>query len=153
VYGSSPDLNAVSDTEPTDPFESLFEQRVFRKIRERGYFVVPQFPVGSRFLDLVVVGDGSRLAVECDGHQWHTSPGDTAADARRDRELRRMGWNVVRIRESEFEFDPDRELATLWRRLDEHGIRPHTAAEADPGDAAWKPVELPADDDDEGTEL
>jgi very-short-patch-repair endonuclease len=153
VYGSSPDLNAVSNTEPTDPFESLFEQRVFRKIRERGYFVVPQCPVGSRFLDLVVVGDGSRLAVECDGHQWHTSPGDTAADARRDRELRRMGWNVVRIRESEFEFDPDRELATLWRRLDEHGIHPHTATEADPGNAAWKPVELPADDDDEGTEL
>ncbi|GAB2594346.1 hypothetical protein Aab01nite_82850 [Paractinoplanes abujensis] len=153
VYGSSPDLDAVSDAKPTDPFESLFEQRVFRKIRERGFFVVPQFPVGTRFLDLVVVGDGSRLAVECDGHQWHTSPADTAADARRDRELRRMGWNVVRIRESEFEFDPDRELATLWRRLDEHGIRPHSPAEADPGDASWKPVVLPADDDDQGTEL
>ncbi|MEU4159230.1 AAA domain-containing protein [Actinoplanes sp. NPDC026670] len=152
VYGRSPDLNEVSDTAPTDPFESLFEQRVFRTIKERGYTVVPQFPVGSRILDLVVVGDGSRVAVECDGHQWHTSPGDTAADARRDRELRRMGWNVVRIRESEFEFDPDRELTTLWQHLHDHGIHPHTATE--PTDSPWTPVTLPVDTDtdDEGTE-
>ncbi|MFD1045527.1 AAA domain-containing protein, partial [Kibdelosporangium lantanae] len=56
VYGVSPDLDAVSPTEPCAPFESLFEQRVFREIRRRGYHVVPQYRVGTRRLDLVVVG-------------------------------------------------------------------------------------------------
>lgn len=68
VYGESPALEAVSATERVDPFESLFEQRVFREIKARGYHVVPQYPVGRRRLDLVIVGDGGRIAVECDGH-------------------------------------------------------------------------------------
>lgn len=112
TYGPSPDLDAVSDDIITAPFESLFEQRVFREIRKRGYHVVPQYPVGSRHLDLVIVGDGARVAVECDGHRFHTSPEDTDSDARRDRELHRMKWEVVRIRESE---SPSTE-SERWRR-------------------------------------
>jgi very-short-patch-repair endonuclease len=150
VYGRSPDLAEVSLTQRTDPFDSLFEQRVFREIKERGYYVVPQHCVGTRSLDLVVVGDGGRIAVECDGHRWHTSVTDTTADGRRDRELRRMGWEVLRIRESEFEFDPERELAPLWHRLDERGIRPRTADE--PTNQQWQPIPLP-DNDNEGVEL
>ncbi|MCE7002894.1 AAA family ATPase [Kibdelosporangium philippinense] len=124
VFGTSPALEEVSETEHCEPFESLFEQRVFREIKKRGHHVVPQYAVGTRRLDLVVVGDGGRLAVECDGHRWHTSLTQQASDARRDLELRRMRWEVVRIRESEFEFDPEKELAPLWQRLDERGIHP-----------------------------
>ncbi|NJC73013.1 AAA family ATPase [Planosporangium thailandense] len=148
VYGESPALTAVSATERVDPFESLFEQRVFREIRARGYHVVPQFSVGQRRLDLVIVGAGGRIAVECDGHRWHTSTADSAADARRDRELRRMGWEVRRIRESEFEFDPERELAPLWQRLAERSIHPaSTPTPAQPtAQNSWHPIDLPADD-------
>ncbi|MDQ1295824.1 MAG: hypothetical protein QG608_3711 [Actinomycetota bacterium] len=148
VYGQSPALEDVSATELVEPFESLFEQRVFRAIRARGYHVVPQHPVGRRQLDLVVLGDGGRLAVECDGHRWPSSLSDTQADARRDCELRRMKWQVLRIRESEFEFDPDRELEPLWRRLAERRIAPVTVP--CPQDAAdqgsWHPIDLPPDD-------
>ncbi len=149
IYGHSPELTAVSPTQPCPPFESLFEQRVYRAIKQRGYHVVPQVRVGSRTLDLVVVGDGGRLAVECDGHYWHTSPTEVASDARRDRELRRMGWDVIRIRESEFEFDPGREMSTLWRRLDERNIHPKPS-HGETG-SQWVPADLPSDDD-EGAE-
>lgn len=153
VFGKSPALEAVSATQPCDPFESPFEQRVFREIKKRGYHVVPQHKIGSRSLDLVVAGDGGRLAVECDGHYWHMSPGQQVSDARRDRELRRMGWDLIRIRESEFEFDPARELAPLWHRLQERGIHPYAA----PSDATdeWTPISLPEIDaeDSEGAEL
>jgi very-short-patch-repair endonuclease/superfamily I DNA/RNA helicase len=145
VFGRSPALESVSATQPSEPFESLFEQRVFREIKQRGYHVVPQHKVGSRSLDLVVTGDGGRLAVECDGHYWHTSPSQQVSDAHRDRELRRMGWDLVRIRESEFEFDTARELAPLWQRLEERGIHPHTAP-ADIDDE-WTPISLPEVDE------
>jgi len=120
AYGASPTLDEVSDTSPCKPFESLLEQRVCREILGRGYHVVPQYAIGSRRLDLVVVGDGARVAVECDGHRYHTSPDQVASDARRDRELRRMRWEVIRIRESEFGFDRAREPRSpaLARRLE-----------------------------------
>lgn len=148
VFGTSPSLEEVSDTTSTAPFESLFEQKVFREIKSRGYFVVPQYEVGSRRLDLVVVGDGGRLAVECDGHLWHTSTAQQISDARRDRELRRMRWDVIRIRESEFEFNPDRELEPLWQRLDERGIHPDDITDNTRQPDDWTPVALPDDDAD-----
>jgi very-short-patch-repair endonuclease len=152
VFGDSPDLESVSATQPCDPFESLLEQRVFRAIKQRGYHVVPQHKVGPRALDLVVVGDGGRLAVECDGHRWHTSTTQQISDARRDRELRRMGWEVVRIRESEFEFDGERELAPLWQRLEQRQIHPRDARTGHT--SGWAPIDLPEDDEDgQETEL
>ncbi|TDP97443.1 AAA domain-containing protein [Labedaea rhizosphaerae] len=146
VFGASPGLEDVSATKPCDPFESLFEQRIFRELKQRGYYTVPQYKVGTRTLDIVVVGDGGRLAVECDGHFWHTSARQQISDARRDRELQRMGWEVMRIRESEYEFDPERELAPLWTRLTARGIQPR-----DPVDDArtdWQPIQLAEDDGD-----
>ncbi|MFY1692971.1 AAA domain-containing protein [Plantactinospora sp. WMMB782] len=150
VYGPSPDLKTVSADQPCPPFESLFEQRVYRVLKRRGYHVVPQLKVGTRALDLVIVGNGGRLAVECDGHRWHTRPSDVISDARRDRELRRMGWEVIRIRESEFELDPDKELAPLFARLAERDISPHNVQP--PADDTWKPVEL-LPQDEEGESL
>jgi very-short-patch-repair endonuclease len=147
-------LETVSATLLGDPFDSVFEQRVFREIKQRGYHVVPQHKVGSRSLDLVVTGNGGRLAVECDGHYWHTSPSQQISDARRDRELRRMGWDLIRVRESEFEFDALRELAPLWCRLEERGIHPN--ATSSDNDHEWTPTSLPEADeteDSEGAEL
>lgn len=150
-FGPSPALGDVSGTEPRAPFESLLEQRVFREIRERGYHVVPQYPVGPYTLDLVVVGEGARVAVECDGHRYHTSPDQVASDARRDRELGRMRWEVIRIRESEFEFDRERELDPLWTALAARGITPRDQPE--PPEETWAPVPLEDGDivDEEGT--
>ncbi len=102
--------------------------------------MVPQYHLGSRRLDLVVVGDGARVAVECDGHRYHTSPDQVASDARRDRELSRMKWKVIRIRESEFEFDRTRELAPLWAELDARGIAPRDGTSQ--RRTAWSPVSL-----------
>ncbi len=124
LHGPSPDLAAVSTTRPSQPFESLLEQRVYRAVKERGYHVVPQVRVGRYRLGLVIAGDGGRLAVECDGYRWHPTSGGLTTEPHADRELRRMGWETIRVRESEFELDADRELAPLWRRLHERDIRP-----------------------------
>jgi very-short-patch-repair endonuclease len=145
VFGASPALADVSPTHLCTPFDSMFEQLVYRYIKQRGYHAVPQYKVGSRALDIVVVGDGGRIAVECDGHHWHTTPGQQVSDARRDRELRRMGWEVLRIRESEFEFDAEHELEPLWTRLADRGIHPRELANHE---QTWNPIELPDATDD-----
>lgn len=147
VFGPSPALDQVSDQQLTEPFGSLFEQRVFRELRGRGYHVVPQYPIGSRRLDLVVAGRAGRIAVECDGHYWHSSVADQISDARRDSELARMNWHTVRIRESEYAFDPERELGDLWQVLRDKGIEAEPAAEE--GASDWRPLQLADDDGDE----
>ncbi|MDA3630282.1 AAA domain-containing protein [Saccharopolyspora sp. WRP15-2] len=147
VFGHSPELDEVSPDKHNPLFDSLFEQRVFREIKRRGYHVVPQYPVGSRRLDLVVVGDGGRLAVECDGHFWHVGHHEQDNDARRDRELARMGWTTIRVRESEFAADPDQELAPLWNALSDKGIEP--GLHDTNSDNRWKPIELGAGQDHE----
>lgn len=147
VFGESPDLADVPEDTQVPPFDSRLEQRVFRRIKERGYHVVPQFAVGQRRLDLVVSDGMIRVAVECDGHTWHMSPEAIRNDALRDRELKRMGWVVHRVRESEFELNPDRELQRLWEFLDEAGIHPVNDDKDAPATASPEPYRFDAPGD------
>ncbi len=54
--------------------DSEFEKEVGEEIINRGYTVIPQFrPFPRDFqyrIDLVVQGENSRVAIECDGDQW-----------------------------------------------------------------------------------
>ena len=143
LQGTSPSLSAVSTDEQCEPFESLFEQRVFRRIKERGYHVVPQWKVSGKRIDLVVVGETGRLAVECDGSPYHSAPDQIRDDYERERELRRAGWQFWRLRSSEFALSPENALTPLWKRLDALGIRPGVTEEVH-GDSGstWAPVEM-----------
>ncbi|WP_406494985.1 AAA domain-containing protein [Streptomyces sp. NBC_00846] len=142
------------------PFDSLFEQQVYLEIKQQGYHVVPQFPAGSKRIDLVVVGARGRLAVECDGDAFHRATREQIeSDQRRDRELKRVGWKFWRLRESDFRFDPVEALDGLWEELDRQGIRPanytrsSAATQSVNSNAGWKPLDLSSDDaltDDEG---
>ncbi|MFE3451602.1 AAA domain-containing protein [Nonomuraea sp. NPDC059194] len=142
-------LSDVTADHPHPEFDSLFEQRVFLKIRERGYHVVPQVEVNGRRIDLVVSGAKGRLAVECDGDFWHGTPEQREADLDRERELKRAGWRFWRVRESEFFFDSSAALESLWAELDSRGIQPgETDASAETSVASsWNATVL---SDDEG---
>ncbi|WP_367130326.1 AAA domain-containing protein [Saccharothrix sp. HUAS TT1] len=114
---------AVPENQKVEPFDSLFEQRVFNRLVDRGYSVVPQFPAEGYRVDLVVVGAKARLAVECDGDAWH-GPEAYERDMARQRDLERCGWRFFRIRESEFYADRPAVLARLWDALHELDIHP-----------------------------
>ncbi|WP_456923978.1 AAA domain-containing protein [Geodermatophilus sp. SYSU D00705] len=142
---------AMPDDVPEDErhpdFDSLFEQRVFRRIQQRGYHVTPQVEVNGRRIDLVVTGAQGKLAVECDGDAWHSSPEQVASDFARELELRRCGWQFWRIRESRYYLDPDGALADLWTALDRRGIGPARITTDGESVADWTPLDLPATDD------
>ena len=107
-------------------FESQFERDVFDIIARRQFAVRTQVCVGANHryrIDLVVEGMRGRIAVECDGDQWH-GPDRYEYDMARQRDLERAGWQFVRIRGSDFYRDRDQAMQPLWDELDRHGIRP-----------------------------
>jgi very-short-patch-repair endonuclease len=103
--------------------ESVFEKRVLTNLAAASFIVQPQFKVGSYRIDLVVVGDGKRLAIECDGERFH-GPEKLWEDMERQAILERLGWQFLRVRGSVFFRDEDRAMQPIFRRLDELGITP-----------------------------
>jgi len=109
-------------TQP-DPYESWFEVDVALELLRRRYRVRPQVEVAGYRIDLVVEGLEARLAVECDGEEWH-GPEQYEHDMARQRQLERAGWMFVRVRESDFYADRQRAMTAVVEACEELGIRP-----------------------------
>ncbi len=128
---------------PPAPFDSWFELDVFLAIARRGYRVIPQVEVGGYIIDLVVQGLDGSLAVECDGDAWH-GPDRYEADAARQRDLERCGWEFWRVREGVFRLDPGEALTDLWKALERRQVFP-TSEEKMRGNGASR-TEPPVND-------
>lgn len=104
------------------PFDSLYEQKIFRDITDKGYAAVPQVAVNGYSIDIVVLGDGGKLAVECDGDYWHKDK--YFEDLYRQDVLERQGWQFFRINDLVYNPDPEEALKPLWKMLSDRGIYP-----------------------------
>ncbi len=118
----------------THRFDSQFERDVFQVATDRGFYVRTQVSVGDptnhRYrIDLVVEGMQGRLAVECDGDEWH-GPERYEQDMARQRDLERAGWQFVRIRGGDFYRDRSKATEPLWNELERLGIKPGGIDEA-----------------------
>jgi very-short-patch-repair endonuclease len=105
--------------------QSEFERRVLTRLVGEGYTAISQYSVGSCSIDIVVRGqeNGSQLAVELDGEQFHP-PSQFAADLSRQAMLELAGWRFIRIRGSEFFRDEESALIPLYKKLQQLGITP-----------------------------
>jgi very-short-patch-repair endonuclease len=117
-----------SQIKPPRPFHqpgvvdgSWFEVDVALEIHRKGYHVIPQFPIAGHHIDLVIEGGIARLAVECDGDNWHGAD-RYEADMQRQRQLERCDWEFFRVRESAFYANKEEALAGLWQALEERDI-------------------------------
>ncbi|NMO53440.1 hypothetical protein HH310_19900 [Actinoplanes sp. TBRC 11911] len=145
-----PDLDHLSPDLLSDPFESLLEQRVFLELRRRDYTVIAHYPLDGNPIDLLVVGDNSQLAVECHCAALPMTLEDIEREIERERELLRSGWQIVRIRESEYLHDPKVALAPLWKHLEVRGIGPTSLRPPPPpGKETWSRVSMPDSDEDD----
>ncbi|OLS40818.1 AAA domain-containing protein [Bacillus sp. MRMR6] len=106
-----------------DKCESDFERSVYDQIASRGYRIIPQFEVAGYRIDLVVEGEKGRIAVECDGDQWH-GPDRYDYDMNRQRILERCGWRFWRVRGSDYYYNPEKALESLWATLQHYQIEP-----------------------------
>jgi very-short-patch-repair endonuclease len=120
---SKPLDGSVSETRNLiNECESGFERDVYKELQGRGYRVVPQVKAGSFRIDMVVEGaDDSRLAIECDGDEFH-GPDRWAADMSRQRVLERAGWTFWRCFASTWHLRKDEVLQELLDRLAAMGI-------------------------------
>lgn len=115
-----------------DLCESGFEREVFGALVKHGYRVVPQVKTGAYRIDMVVEGLGdTRLAIECDGDDYH-GPDQWAKDMHRQRVLERAGWTFWRCFASTWSLRKDEVLAELIERLTAMGIEPLGAIERAP---------------------
>lgn len=119
------ELRAAQDNRrvvsPPSPFESWFEVDVALELLRKNFTVLAQYEVAGKRIDLVVEGGQARLAVECDGDNWHGAD-RYEADMQRQRQLERCGWEFFRITESSFYANKSEALRPLWLMLEERGI-------------------------------
>lgn len=81
------------------PYDSIWERRLAEGMRRRNISFIPQYPVGTRYLDFALDPDGRKIDVEVDGKRWHTDADGNrkVSDRLRDNELRTRGWIVRRF--------------------------------------------------------
>ncbi|HTS58591.1 MAG TPA: AAA domain-containing protein [Terriglobales bacterium] len=103
--------------------ESEFERQVLRILVNKGFKVRCQWSVGYYRIDMVIEGEGKRLALECDGDRWHPIE-KLADDMARQAVLERLGWKFVRIRGSAFFRNEEEAMHPVFERLGELGIAP-----------------------------
>jgi len=124
--------------------ESGFERDVFTQLTSRGYRVIPQVKSGAYRLDMVVEGESdTRLAIECDGDEFH-GPDRWAQDMLRQRVLERAGWTFWRCFASTWTLRKDEVVAELLSRLGAMGIAPLGAVDRAPAfveKRVWRPAE------------
>lgn len=108
--------------------ESDFERDMFDVLTHEGFRVQPQVEAGAYRIDLVVEGaEDRRLAIECDGDQYH-GPERWNADMARQRVLERAGWAFWRCFGTSFRHDREGVLEDLFQTLQRMGIEPIGAA-------------------------
>ncbi|MCS6952632.1 MAG: AAA domain-containing protein [Bryobacterales bacterium] len=120
-----------------EPYDSWFEVDVALELLRRKYRIRPQVEVAGYRIDLVVEGLANRLAVECDGDAWH-GPEQFAKDMDRQRQLERVGWKFVRIRESEFYVNRTGAIKRIIEACNDLRIEPVGEEKTDPGGETGK---------------
>lgn len=115
-----------------DRCQSGFERQVYSALVEHGYKVTPQVQTGAYFIDMVVEGAGDvRLAIECDGDEFH-GPDRWSADMTRQRNLERAGWTFWRCFASTWSLRRKDVMTELVERLTGMGIEPLGAIDRAP---------------------
>jgi len=87
------------------------------------HIVFPDSNIIEQFIDIVIEGGESRLAVECYGDYWHGAE-QYEQDMERQRKLERCKWVFYIVREAAFYANKEVALNGLWRLLEERGITP-----------------------------
>ncbi|HET8923947.1 MAG TPA: AAA domain-containing protein [Candidatus Acidoferrum sp.] len=106
--------------------QSPLEREVMKRLLAAGYNVTPHWKIGAFRIDLVVEGNGRRLAIECDGDRYHPLE-KLQEDMDRQSVLERMGWIFTRVRGTEFLRNPDRALKPILEKLQSLEISPAAA--------------------------
>lgn len=104
---------------PRSEFQSPHEKRFYELLKSLGYDPKAQHPAGPYHIDIALQSNVKKLAIEIDGERWHTTlTGERLErDIVRDRNLRRMGWDVLRFWVHELKYDLDNCIKSVESHL------------------------------------
>jgi hypothetical protein len=113
-------------------YESPFEEAVAKRLADLGWHLLPQIGVSAFRIDLGVVhpdAPGKFLAgIECDGATYHRSATVRDRDKLRERVLRGLGWDIVRVWSTDWWIDANSAVqkihGVLKEKLDASRQRP-----------------------------
>jgi very-short-patch-repair endonuclease len=81
-------------------FHSYIEEKMFSALIDvfPRDFIKIQHPIGKYRADFMLIHEGRKLVIECDGHQFHEkSAWQAAHDKKRDRFMQSKGFHVFRF--------------------------------------------------------
>ncbi len=107
--------NPTCSSEQIYNCESYIERRLYNALVFNGYTVHTQVPCGSYRIDLTL--PAYRVAIECDGKAFHSSPQQKAHDRRKNAYLRRHGWKVLRFSGQAINRDLNKVLNTIKQHV------------------------------------
>ena len=76
--------------------ESPIERRLYNGLVSYGLHPRTQYPAGRKY-SIDIAFPGPKVAIECDGKAFHSSPKQKAHDRKKDRYLESQGWMVLRF--------------------------------------------------------
>ena len=90
-YATDPNAFMYKEEEIKNKADSIFEVEVANKLVSEGYHIVQQYPVGAYRLDIVVIYEGRKVVIECDGERYHSGTEKVREDMQRQAILERIG--------------------------------------------------------------
>ncbi|SKT78184.1 DNA helicase [Mycobacteroides abscessus subsp. massiliense] len=100
-----------------------FEQDIYRRLLARGITVFPQWGVSGYRIDFALAHPDEPgrmvLAVEADGHRYHSAESVRDRDRLRQQHLERLGWRFHRVWSSAWFADPEKEeqrIVQAWQQ-------------------------------------
>lgn len=103
--------------------ESPIETRMFKALKERGLNPICQKHVGYYRIDLVIKAKGVKIAIECDGRDYHFSPEQIKHDRKKDEFMQRRGWIVLRFTGSQIHRNASKCVDRVEEVLDAYSQR------------------------------
>jgi very-short-patch-repair endonuclease len=105
---------------PQTQLRSVLEAKILR-IMSRSNLPAPEVNkrvfVGASSYEVDFVWPGRRLVVETDGERFHSGPASMRRDARRDADLKRAGYSVLRFGWDDVDGRPERTVAKIAQAL------------------------------------
>lgn len=120
-YATTRDLDVAGPT--GGDTDSPFEDAVYELLRGRGYEVSKQVGCAGYRIDLAVhdpkLPGRYLIGIECDGAQYHSSPGARDRDRLRQQILEKKGWKIHRVWSTEWYYQRPEATAQLLQAVED----------------------------------
>lgn len=119
-------LNAKTVMELFDipPIEEMVSEALAKRNIRASREHIFSLPNGKKYrLDFAIFCKNGPLDIECDGEKWHSHRYQRLKDSRRDRDLKKEGWTILRLKEKDIVNNIKKCIDGIKRRIEEMGRR------------------------------